>query len=377
MVQAVQRLRFVAAIIVLAWVCATAAAQAACPSNQDREPQSIAGLTLLGTTEVRRTPDSASEHLGGISGLEYDLEKNLWYLLSDDRSQWAPARFYPAKIAFDGAHFGAVTVLPPVTLPVPATEVPDPEALRLIPCTKLLAWSSEGDREHGYHPSVRLITTDGLPMGELSLPENLRFSADGKTGARENLSLEGLAPTRDGKSLWVAMEAPLIQDGAVSGLTRGAKVRFTRLPLDGGKAMQFAYPIDAIPVAASGGLQRADNGVSEILVLGDESLLVIERSGREMAPNEFAFDIRVYQASVSQADNVIRRHTLDADDVKTMKKKLITNLKDLGLPWIDNIEGAAWGPRLADGRASLVLISDDNFARNQVTQMIFFAVEPP
>jgi hypothetical protein len=44
------------------------------------------------------------------------------------------------------------------------------------------------------------------------------------------------------------------------------------------------------------------------------------------------------------------------------------------LPALDNVEGISWGPLLANGRRSLVLISDDNFGKNQVTQLLLFEV---
>ncbi|MCC5698826.1 esterase-like activity of phytase family protein [Klebsiella pneumoniae] len=47
---------------------------------------------------------------------------------------------------------------------------------------------------------------------------------------------------------------------------------------------------------------------------------------------------------------------------------------ELGLDTVDNIEGITWGPRLPDGRRSLVLVSDDNFAPDQVTQIVVLAV---
>lgn len=369
--------RWIAATLAALWMCAGAAAQPANPCGQRRDPQAIASLTLVGVAELRRTPHSVSENLGGISGLDYDPASKRWYLLSDDRSRRAPARFYPTEIDVSAAGVGAVTVLPPVTLPVPAHEVPDPEALRRIPCTNRLAWASEGDRGHGVHPSVRWITPTGSPVGDVSLPENLTFSANDQSGPRDNLSVEGLAPTRDGKALWLSMEAPLIQDGPLPDLERGAVVRLARLPLDGGKARQLAYRVDPIPVAASGGRMRADNGVSELLTFGDEQLLVIERSGREIAPGEFAFDVRIYHASWAGADDVSDQHAITVHNVRTMQKRLLINLKSLGLPWIDNIEGAAWGPILADGRHTLVLVSDDNFAPKQVTQIIVLAVEAP
>ena len=49
------------------------------------------------------------------------------------------------------------------------------------------------------------------------------------------------------------------------------------------------------------------------------------------------------------------------------------NLDDLGIP-LDNVEGLTFGPRLRDGRQSLVLVSDNNFAAAQFTQFLLFAL---
>jgi hypothetical protein len=40
---------------------------------------------------------------------------------------------------------------------------------------------------------------------------------------------------------------------------------------------------------------------------------------------------------------------------------------------LDNIEAIAWGPVLANGNRSLILVSDNNFSRLQTTQ--FLALE--
>ena len=44
-------------------------------------------------------------------------------------------------------------------------------------------------------------------------------------------------------------------------------------------------------------------------------------------------------------------------------------------PSLDNFEGMAFGPRLPDGRASLVLVSDDNFSAAQRTWFLLFAIQ--
>jgi hypothetical protein len=40
----------------------------------------------------------------------------------------------------------------------------------------------------------------------------------------------------------------------------------------------------------------------------------------------------------------------------------------------DNVEGMTLGPTLPDGRRSLILVSDHNFAGSQFTQFLLFAL---
>jgi hypothetical protein len=51
---------------------------------------------------------------------------------------------------------------------------------------------------------------------------------------------------------------------------------------------------------------------------------------------------------------------------------LLLDLDALGIT-LDNVEGMAIGPDLADGRRTLVLISDNNFSPAQFTQFLLFA----
>ena len=58
----------------------------------------------------------------------------------------------------------------------------------------------------------------------------------------------------------------------------------------------------------------------------------------------------------------------------TASKEQTFDLDELGIP-LDNVEGMTFGPRLPDGRRSVVLVSDDNFAANQFTQFLLFAID--
>ncbi|MFM7528980.1 MAG: esterase-like activity of phytase family protein, partial [Nodosilinea sp.] len=56
-------------------------------------------------------------------------------------------------------------------------------------------------------------------------------------------------------------------------------------------------------------------------------------------------------------------------DLRPIAKQLVVDFKDA--PWpVDNLEGMALGPRLADGSQSLILISDNNFQPEVSSQLI-------
>lgn len=339
-------------------------------------------LESLGGLTVAREGQGLLQDFGGISGIDHDAT-GTWYLLSDDRSARAPARVYTAAIDVDASGVRSVRLTGLVPLlqangqPYPNVlqggEVPDPEALRLDPVDGDLLWSSEGSRAMGLSPFVRRAARDGRFVGEVPLPPNLRAQGDAQQGVRDNLAIEGLAFTADGASLWVAMEAPLLQDGPVPTVSHGGYARFTRLDRTGRVLGQYAYPLDAIPKPPAPGFQRADNGVSDVLVNESGTLLVVERSGREVDEGHFEFSVRLFEARVDGATDVSRLASLQGAEFQPMVKRLVLDLDRAGLH-ADNVEAAAWGPRLPDGRATLLLASDDNFHPLQANRFLAFGV---
>jgi hypothetical protein len=124
------------------------------------------------------------------------------------------------------------------------------------------------------------------------------------------------------------------------------------------------------PIPPTGG---AGNGVSAIVAadpLDPTRYLVVERAFVQGVGNK----IRIYEASIAGASNVLVRGLAGA---KPMRKRLLADLADFGLPLVDNIEGITWDPRLPSGERSLLLVSDDNFSASQVTQIIALAVRYP
>ena len=374
-----------------AWAAAAATATSsalACTAPSSHLPRAVQALEPLGgLVWPGAERNGLTRHFGGISGLDFDPRSGRWWLLSDDRSEHAPARFYEATIAIGAApQLLAVHTLrredgePFARFGAGDAEPADGEALRADPCGELLWWATEADPPRGFPAAVHRSTRDGHHAGSITLPPSLEPAPSLRQlphGPRANRSFEGLAFVPDGSALWIAVEAPLLQDGPLPTRDTGALLRFTRLSRDG-RARQYVYPLEPLPREGRGGKQRADNGVSEILAVDAGTLLVVERAGHEVDDDVFAFAVRLYIAEVADADDVAAWPTLAGRAPATMRKRLLLDLADaasaLGLGAIDNIEGAAWGPRLPDGRATLLLVSDDNFSPRQATQWLWFAV---
>jgi hypothetical protein len=179
----------------------------------------------------------------------------------------------------------------------------------------------------------------------------------------------------DGRSLWASIEWPLYGDGPIPTTRQGAVVRMTQFQRDGRVLRQFAYPLDAIPAEPGPG-KDAENGVSEILALPDGELLVLERATVQDAAGVHTNYVRLYATDARAASDVQSLPALEGARYTPARKRLVQDFRKLGLPRVDNLEAMAFGPRLPNGHATLVLASDDNFGKSQVTQFLLFEVLP-
>lgn len=323
-------------------------------------------LEFLGQHQIAHGTTLDGTVVGGLSGISYDTVTGLYYLVTDDRSAINPARFYTARVELSDNDIHDVIVVSthpwldrdgkpfkPLDADArPPVVPPDAEGIAFDQRRQRLYWSSEGERSGDgirLDPWVRIAGLDGRYLGEFTLPEQLRMS-EGEHGSRRNHALEGLSLSPDGRYLWAAMEWPTFEDGDPPDEHHGATVRVTRFDVDTGRAdAEYRYPLDAVSAGPNG-----DNGLSDLAALDDGSFLVIERGfGTHAAA-------RIYLARI---------------DGQAMSKELLADLTTVpGLAPLDNIEGITLGPKLADGRQSVVLVSDDNFSAKQVTQFLLFAL---
>lgn len=311
----------------------------------------------------------AGVEFGGISGLDYDPKEDVYYAISDDRSENAPARFYKLKLALDGSGLHGFDIMETVTLldeggkPFAPKDV-DPESIRFNTATGTIYWSSEGDRNG--KPFIRETKTDGSFIREFSLPAAYIPDTDKTRGVRNNLSFESLTITADGKTLLAGTENALIQDGDKATLDHGSRSRIIAFDLASGNVTaEYAYDTDPIFAKATQPPFWNDNGMSEFVSDGND-LITVERSFAMGVGNRIA----VYRASFDGGSNVKGTLSLANHPVKPLGKKLLIQLNegDFGLD-IDNIEAITFGP-VIDGRKTLILASDNNFNQNQASQFI-------
>lgn len=357
----------------------------ACASFPHDAP--IAGLRLIGEQRIALKHAFEGTSVGGLSGIDYDAANKSWVMESDDRSEINPARFYRAALNFDSKAFTSVTLSSVHFFTQPdgsrypnlahakldrGDQVADIETIRVDPQDGSLWYGSEGNRKVGLHPFVRHADSGGRYLATLPTPAMFNVSKE-EIGSRNNMTFEALSFASDGKSLWLGMEAALYQDGPLATPDNGSIVRITRLDRAGKVLGQYAYPIE--PVASRPGPGReADNGVSEILAVNDHQLLVVERAGVANADGVYTNHVRIYEMETEGATDVQALPALAGATYVPARKRLLLDLEKIGLARVDNIEGISWGPRLENGRRSLVLISDDNFNPLQVTQILAFEV---
>ena len=235
--------------------------------------------------------------------------------------------------------------------------------------------TSEGIPGRGIAPWVRRYGLDGTFLGDLPVPH--AFTDLSPThGVRPNLAFEAAAVAPDGRHLFVGMEGALLQDGPAANLTGGSPARILRYNLITRLLeRQFVYQTDPVAEPPVPPNQFSVNGLVELLPFNNEFMLSMERSFSVGAPGT-GNTIKLYSVSFPRASNVDGADSVATQlgDIRLVEKSLLLDLRTLGIP-LDNIEGMAIGPDLPDGRRSLMLLSDNNFAASQFTQFLLFALD--
>ena len=351
---------------------------------------SVSGLTLIGEQILGADLSYEGTRVGGLSSIDYAQGK--YFMISDDST--GPTRFYTADLTFDENTFSNVEITSVEeiltldndgnTTSIADMQV-DPEALRVDPTTGNIIWTSEGSFTNVIHPSVKEMGRFGEVVREFPLPAAFEFFTGGALrGPYSNLAFEGLSISYDKQGYWAAMEGPLSQDSerptldSVDTPTRIAYID----KKTGNFGKQFVYPLDPI-VRRDGAADDAFKvtGLVEILAYDEGMFLVMERSftaGQADGGN----NVKIYKVDASAATDISAMENLRGANYTAATKTLVFDFETIrdqltnGI--VDNIEGMTFGPRLANGNHSLVVVSDNNFNAfgPQLTQLIAFQIAP-
>jgi hypothetical protein len=382
--------KYAAVRVIVVIACLVSAAgcsgrRATLPQLTTTEPT----LTLSGQFSIpsgERYPAVTGLPFGGISGLVAIPHGSQEMFGVSDAQRGG--RIYRFAIQNGGSTF-RVSVVSVVFVEAPPgdTNPADFEGLGVLPNGNFLIASEGSSREPRRPPSIAQYGQHGEFVGELPVRERYAPEVTGALtkGARGNAGFESLAMAPDGRSFFTGLETALVQDGEPATFDRGTRSRLVEYRLRHGRfepAREFAYDLDALerPTFAPGFFI---NGLVELLWIDSTTLLSLERGYVESSadPSTGMNYIRVYRISLRGATDISSLESVrNRPDVVPVQKSLLLDLtKTAGLdsdlaPSMDNFEGMAFGPRLPDGRQTLLLVSDDNFSNRQRTWFLEFAI---
>jgi hypothetical protein len=239
-----------------------------------------------------------------------------------------------------------------------------------------------------YGPFISEFDADGKELRKLPVPAKFvsgsgpdKKGDDGQnTGTPESVrgrqpkcGMEGLAVSPDGGKVVAIMQSPLFQDNALDEHNESAGLhnRILEIDLATNQTREFVYQLDA-----------KKNGVNEMVAIGDEQFLVLERDTEGSSTTAFA---KIFKIDISRATDVSGIERLPArklgPGVRPVDKRLFIDLRDrrfgpFGPACPAKAEGLTFGPDFRDGRHLLLVSCDNDFNASTATEIMAFAVMP-
>ena len=363
--------------------------------------------TLPGTTEDlsgltgKQTDGTPHNRLGGLGSAIAYTGKGDEYLLASDRGpkdggtdflcrvHRMTIRVQPGSQTVVGLKLTATTLLTnekgeKLVGSMHAVHPKHPEqSLRLDPEGIRTTRSGTFFISDEYGPSISEFDAKGRRLRNLAVPERFRPLNPAKTVPEElpphntrgripNRGMEGLAISPDGRKLTGIMQSPLIQDGALDKENHriGVNCRILEVEIASGKTREFVYP-----------LSEQTNGVSEILAIGDDEFLVLERDSHFAKEARFkkVFRMKLGKATDVSAVAALPTKGLPAGVVPVTKTPFFDLLdprfKIAGEDCPEKFEGLAFGPDLSDGRRLLIVTADNDFVATAPFRVYAFAID--
>jgi hypothetical protein len=360
------------------------------PSEASNRVFNKISIDYIGEYQVPHDFQLKDTTVGGLSGLTYDRQQDLFYAISDDRGEKSPARFYtlkldldtanPQQVKFKQVNITDVTLLKNASGKTYPKGETDTEAIALTPQSSVYI-SSEGDRNKQILPFIaEFDLKTGQVKQSLPIPERYLPDKDGKRGVQNNLVFEAITLSPTGTlpasgeplRLFAATESALMQDKEVTKVAKdgkipGAKNRWLHYLLSDRAEIvsEHQYQLDAPPLGA------IEHGMPELQAIDTSGhFLTLERSF-----GLTGFRVKLFQATTGGATDTSRISSFKGNTtIQSIKKQLVLDLKDLDI-YLDNLEGMSFGRRLPDGSQTLLLVSDNNFNKRQITQFLLFKIK--
>ncbi len=344
-------------------------------------------IRFIDAIEIGRDESQGQFRVGGLSSLYMDPESTHLIAISDDTSTTGAPRLHAFTLQLT---HNSLSIKPEYVVELvneqresfQPGETIDAEAFDKLPNGNWLV-SSEGINlnERFTIPQLLEFNTAGTLVKRWPYPSHYLpvRSANPETGIRSNAAFEGMALTADKRFLILAAEKALYQDGASSSMTSTSQVRIMRLSsTDDGysQPQEFLYELSVVPAFTEDETVFKIIGISDILVLSETNLLVVERAFVASPVNRntvklYLVDLPAVEeyGAANEADESATLPTVD----KTLWLDFDNFLSESGFPGIDNVEGIIMGPALANGNSTLIVVTDNNFSARQKT--LFYAFE--
>jgi hypothetical protein len=325
--------------------------------------------------------------IGGLSGVAFD--KNQIWAVSDDRGQNNEPRIYTFDYEITSQSFinSRSRDLSSTTLPLGFRINPNAVIFLKAPSdgvgSRNLLLDSEGiirfkqgwlvSTEGDYHkiprlsPSLKYFDYKGTLLKSINWPKKYLPNPTGKQviGIRSNLAFEALSASPDGAYLFAAHEAPLVQENRnwKTGEAGGINIIRFNVPNSGDQIIvdkEYKYQLDKYKKEQA---KIIGSGVSEILALSSNIILVLERASYFDSVNLLSHEAKIYEVNLNVPKD--KKLVFDLENLKNLLK----TTKNL-----DNFEGMALGP-VYDNDQTVIMVSDDNFNPLENTMWLLFRLK--
>jgi hypothetical protein len=390
-----RRFTIAASNVALVLATATSSAIAQTVSNA----QFVNGMAISGSSLDRSTGSDFDRRVGFFSGLFYDPIRGDWWAVSDrgpgggtlpyetrvqrftldvDRATGRISNFQVQQTIKFNRGSTALNGL----APNPTNQLGnsfDPEGIAINPLNGNILVSDE------YGPSLIEFNRSGQEVRRFTPPANIiprnattntpNFASDvGNTAGRAtNRGFEGLAISPDGRYAYATLQSAMLDEGAGNGFF----TRIVKYDMATGEAVgQFAYRFE---VTGQG------RGVSELVALGNDKFMIIERNNRGIGVGATlaSADKSVFQIDLNGATDIsnisITNGVLPAGVTAVSKSAQLIDLDAntlaaLGGKSPEKWEGLAVGPRLDNGTYLILAGSDNDYSVTQNGQNVQFDV---